>query len=167
MENLSVVSITQAIIHCHSFMTYKIAWMGIIVCCNVWITHNTTVLVIWVIRWPKTLLPLIQTLLSRLATIWGSVSCQDLTDMLLFFSFWVPNDFKTEVHNLQFSGLKSQVEHQSILFIIQRDWVSIRVSFISKQVPIKQNANTLPFPKIGQHVAEKFCFMNQWILVIV
>lgn len=38
-----------------------------------------------------------------------------------FFSFWVPNDFKTEVHNLQFSGLKSQVEHQSILFIIQRD----------------------------------------------
>lgn len=85
MENLSVVSITQAIIHCHSFMTYKIAWMGIIVCCKVWITHNTTVLVIWVIRWPKTLLPLIQTLLSRLATIWGSVSCQDLTDMLLFF----------------------------------------------------------------------------------
>lgn len=85
MENLSVVSITQAIIHYHSFMTYKIAWMGIIVCCNVWITHNTTVLVIWVIRWPKTLLPLIQTLLSRLATIWGSVSCQDLTDMLLFF----------------------------------------------------------------------------------
>lgn len=84
-----------------------------------------------------------------------------------FFSFWVPNDFKTEVHNLQFSGLKSQVEHQSILFIIQRDWVSIRVSFISKQVPIKQNANTLPFPKIGQHIAEKFCFMNQWILVIV
>lgn len=85
MENLSVVSITQAIIHCHSFMTYKIAWMGIIVCCKVWITHNTTGLVIWVIRWPKTLLPLIQTLLSRLATIWGSVSCQDLTDMLLFF----------------------------------------------------------------------------------
>lgn len=85
MENLSVVSITQAIIHCHSFMTYKIAWMGIIVCCKVWITHNTTGLVIWVIRWPKTLLPLIQTLLSRLAIIWGSVSCQDLTDMLLFF----------------------------------------------------------------------------------
>lgn len=162
MENLSVVSITQAIIHCHSFMTYKIAWMGIIVCCNVWITHNTTVLVIWVIRWPKTLLPLIQTLLSRLATIWGSVSCQDLTDMLLFFLSGSRMTLK-----LKYITCNSQVEHQSILFIIQRDWVSIRVSFISKQVPIKQNANTLPFPKIGQHIAEKFCFMNQWILVIV
>lgn len=166
MENLSVVSITQAIIHCHSFMTYKIAWMGIIVCCKVWITHNTTGLVIWVIRWPKTLLPLIQTLLSSSNNL-GFCFMSRFNRYAPFFSFWVPNDFKTEVHNLQFSGLKSQVEHQSILFIIQRDWVSIRVSFISKQVPIKQNANTLPFPKIGQHIAEKFCFMNQWILVIV
>lgn len=136
--------------------------MGIIVCCKVWITHNTTGLVIWVIRWPKTLLPLIQTLLSRLATIWGSVSCQDLTDMLLFFLSGSRMTLK-----LKYITCNSQVEHQSILFIIQRDWVSIRVSFISKQVPIKQNANTLPFPKIGQHIAEKFCFMNQWILVIV
>lgn len=101
MENLSVVFITQAIIHCHSFMTYKITWMGIIVCPKVWITHNTTVLVIWVIRWPKKLLPLIQTLLFRLATIRGSVSCQDSTDMLLFFFLgpkWLLNE--VHVHNL-------------------------------------------------------------------